>query len=117
MSFVLLLIHMQSVLVRHYSMFSPFLDYLCEVRPLFYPVATNIANGLAEPVNILQSIDGIEKIKQIVSVGHVRTTLNPVETVLDQHMFNLVVCTVVWFTIVLFEVGDIHVEAEGIHGL
>jgi len=67
MSFVLLLIHTPSVLVRHYSMFYPFLTII--------------------------------------------------EAVLDKLMFNLVVCTVVWFTVVLFEVGDIHVETECIHGL
>ncbi len=67
MSFVLLLIHTPSVLVRHYFMFYSFLTI--------------------------------------------------VEAVLDKHMFNLVVYTVVWFTVVLFEVGDIHVETECIHGL
>lgn len=65
MSFVLLLIHTPSVLVRHYSMFYPFLTI--------------------------------------------------VEAVLDMHMFNLVVCTVIWFTVMLLEVCDIYIKVECIH--
>jgi len=93
------------------------LDCLGEVRPLLYPVAANIADGLAEPANGLQGVDGIEKIKQIVSICHVRTTLNPVEAMLDQCMFNLVVCAMVWIAVVFLEAGDIHIETECVHGL
>ena len=98
-------------------MLSAFLYNFGEVRPFLYPVAANVAHGLAEPVYRLQGVDGVEDVEQIVGIGHVGTALNPIELMLCQRALYLVVRTVVEVAVVLFEVGDFHVETQCIHRL
>ena len=60
------------------------LYYLGEIRPLFYSITANVADGLAEPVNILEVNNGTGQINQIIAASEICTTLYPLKSILDQ---------------------------------
>ena len=59
----------------------------------------------------------IEEVDEVVGVRHVGAALNPVETLLDEHALNLVVGSLIGRAVVLFQLGDVHIETQCVHRL
>ena len=85
-------------------MLSLFLEYWSKVAPVFDLESMDVSDRISKPCRFLQGFYRSVKIRHIVPLGKIDTTLGIVEIVFTQDYTYLEIGVVVWLSIILFKV-------------
>ena len=92
--------------------------YKCrKIRPLLNAKGANVAHRLGEPIPVSQRLDSEEQIRHIFVFRHVKTALNPAETVSAEDGANLGVSLGDALWMMLLRLGHHQIEGHGIHSI